>query len=180
MLYVRSFVIFGAIRAVFSAIFGVLYKIISIFHLQPLLFCAVAGALAEIAFGWIGGSRAGFILFHLLLCLCVVYAVISLIFSILSPRRKREKRRDAAQIVSDFGREAEEEEKRAEPLRAPAPAADDRLWPPRPHLTREERPVYYRVRQNPEYVMAEYADRCELYREAEGRLIYVRTDYKER
>ena len=48
MLYVRSFVIFGAIRAVFSAIFGVLYKIISIFHLQPLLFCAVAGAVKRV------------------------------------------------------------------------------------------------------------------------------------
>ena len=41
-----------------------------------------------------------------------------------------------------------------------------------------EKPKYYRVKQNPEYLMAEYADRYELYRITPNGLVKVRTDYK--
>ncbi len=44
----------------------------------------------------------------------------------------------------------------------------------------EAPPVYYRVAQNPKYVMAEYSDRVELYYETPRGLKYVRTDYKTR
>ncbi len=44
----------------------------------------------------------------------------------------------------------------------------------------EAPPVYFRVAQNPKYVMAEYADRVELYYETPRGLKYVRTDYKTR
>ena len=44
----------------------------------------------------------------------------------------------------------------------------------------EAPPTYYRVAQNPKYVMAEYADRVELYYETPRGLKYVRTDYKTR
>ena len=44
----------------------------------------------------------------------------------------------------------------------------------------EAPPVYYRVAQNPKYVMAEYVDRVELYYETPRGLKYVRTDYKTR
>ncbi len=176
MLYVRNYVIFGAVRSFFTALFTVIYKIISVFRLQPLLFCIVAGALAEIAFGWIGGSETGFALFHLALCLCVAYAVVSVVYRILRPVRKgkREKRRFSAQIVGE-GSAPEKEPRRAD-------AAEERAAGNEPPLREnaEERPRYYRVRQNPAYVMAEFSDRVELYREEGGRLQYVRTDYKNR
>ncbi len=42
---------------------------------------------------------------------------------------------------------------------------------------REENPQVFRVRQNPEYLIYDYGDRIELYRETETGLEYVRTDY---
>ena len=41
-----------------------------------------------------------------------------------------------------------------------------------------ETPTYYRVKQNSEYVMAEYKDRYELYRIIDGQMKKIRTDYK--
>ena len=41
-----------------------------------------------------------------------------------------------------------------------------------------ESPTYYTVRQNNNFIMAEYSDRYELYRKTEEGLKKVRTDYK--
>ena len=43
---------------------------------------------------------------------------------------------------------------------------------------RKEKPTYFRVKQSPDYVMAEYSDRYELYKKSEVGLKHVRTDYK--
>jgi hypothetical protein len=43
---------------------------------------------------------------------------------------------------------------------------------------KQETPRYYRVAQNPKYVMAEYSDRVELFYDSPRGLKYVRTDYK--
>lgn len=39
-------------------------------------------------------------------------------------------------------------------------------------------PLYYKVAGNEDFLMAEFADRYELYFEKEGKFQYVRTDYK--
>lgn len=39
-----------------------------------------------------------------------------------------------------------------------------------------EKPNIYRVKQNPQYIMYEYCDRVELYKETEKGLLYIRTD----
>ena len=44
----------------------------------------------------------------------------------------------------------------------------------------EEKPKYFKVKQNPNYIMAEYMDRYELLVKTESGLKLVRTDYKER
>ena len=43
---------------------------------------------------------------------------------------------------------------------------------------KQEAPKYFRVAQNPKYVMTEYSDRVELFYESPRGLKYVRTDYK--
>lgn len=43
---------------------------------------------------------------------------------------------------------------------------------------KSEVPRYFRVAQNPKYVMAEYSDRVELFYDSPRGLKYVRTDYK--
>ncbi len=164
MLLVKNRLIFGAIKTVFGAIFKTIYGILGLFSLQPLVFCAVAGALLEIAFRAVSGSDAGFILFHLILCLCVLYAVLRTVYRLLGLGRKKIKRRERAQILSDF-EEREERDNVSPPAHSPEPP-------------REERPRYYRVKQNPKYVMAEFHDRFELYLETDGSLQYIRTDYK--
>lgn len=89
MLLVKNRLIFGAIKTVFGAIFKTIYGILGLFSLQPLVFCAVAGALLEIAFRAVSGSDAGFILFHLILCLCVLYAVLRTVYRLLGLGRKK-------------------------------------------------------------------------------------------
>ena len=42
----------------------------------------------------------------------------------------------------------------------------------------EEKPRYYKLKQNPDYVMAEYSDRYELFLITANGLKKVRTDYK--
>ena len=39
-------------------------------------------------------------------------------------------------------------------------------------------PKYFRVKQNPNFVMAEYADRFELFKILDGQLVRIRIDYK--
>ena len=41
-----------------------------------------------------------------------------------------------------------------------------------------EKPTYYRVKQNPNYVMADYSNRYDLFKISNGKLIFIRTDYK--
>ena len=120
MLLVKNRLIFGAIKTVFGAIFKTIYGILGLFSLQPLVFCAVAGALLEIAFRAVSGSDAGFILFHLILCLCVLYAVLRTVYRLLGLGRKKIKRRERAQILSDF-EEREERDNVSPPARSPLP-----------------------------------------------------------
>lgn len=177
MLYVKNYVIFGAIRSLFAAFFTVIYKIISVFRLQPFLFCIVAGALVEIAFGWIGGTAVGFAVFHLSLCLCVAYAVIAVIAGILRPHGRAKKQRAATQLVSGQAAPSKETPEFSEAEKRQAPPLREETRP-REEFPPRERVKYYRVKQNPAYVMAEFGDRVELYKEENGRLAYVRTDYK--
>ena len=173
MLYIRNHLIFGAIRSFFTVLFTIAYKIVGVFRLQLFLFCVVTGALLEIAFGWISRSTTGFAVFHLALCLSVAYAVIAGIFRILHPFGNSKRRRGAAQILNT--EEAPQEKALGKSVAQTEPEVRER------EAVREpERPKYYRVRKNPAYIMAEYGDRVELYKEENGTLIYVRTDYKKR
>lgn len=43
-----------------------------------------------------------------------------------------------------------------------------------------EKPRIYRVKQDPQYIMYEYSDRVELYKETEKGLLYIRTDMKKK
>ena len=42
----------------------------------------------------------------------------------------------------------------------------------------KEKPRYFRVTQNPRYIMAEYSDRCILYYQTGDKLRHIRTDFK--
>lgn len=114
------------------------------------------GTLLEIAFGIVLKDETSFKIFHVIMCGTLVYAVVRTVTGILGIGGKR-KKKSTAEIVET----APAEEK-------PAPAEE--IAP--------QRPTYFRVRQNPEYVMAEYPDKYELYRDTGKGLEYVRTDYK--
>ena len=47
-------------------------------------------------------------------------------------------------------------------------------------VTEEQKPIYYRVAQNPKYVMAEYPDRYELYYDNNGELQFVKITPKQK
>lgn len=45
-------------------------------------------------------------------------------------------------------------------------------------VAESEVPRYFRVKQNPSFIMAEYSNRYELFRVENGQLVKIRTDYK--
>jgi hypothetical protein len=101
-------------------------------------------------------------LYQVLLVISAVYAIITTIKRLLGVEKKV-KRSKGAQIV----------ERQAQPQ----PQTQQEIVPVVQNQV-EQKPIYYRVKQNPEYVMAEYPDRYELFRITDGQMKKIRTDYK--
>jgi len=154
MIFIRNYLIWGAVKSVISVIFRAIYKVLVFFHLHLTLFCAVLGAVLEIAFGIVLDNDVSFAVFHVIMCLTLVYALVATVYKItVGGGKKPDKKERTAEIVQP-------------PIELPASEAAT------------EKPRYYRVKQNPKYVMAEFNDRYELYLESETGLTHIRTDYK--
>jgi hypothetical protein len=112
------------------------------------------------------------ILFQVLLVFAAIYAIVATIRKLLG-LDKRVKKSKGMQIV---GGAAESESKKEQ-------AVNNQTLPGQTVASMQEvlvdnAPRYFRVKQNPDYVMAEYADRYELFLITDGGLKKIRTDYK--
>ena len=155
MIFVPRFLVFGIIKKIVGGTFKVIYSILEFLHLQLTLLCVTLGVLLEIAFGIVLKNDFTLKVFHIIIAVTLVYAVIRTVAKLLGLDKKK-KKASTAEIV---------EVKQEEPALLPS---------------EEEKPVYYRVKQNPQYVMAEFSDRYELFLDTKDSLKYIRTDYKDR
>ena len=164
MILYKSPLIFGIIKKMVGVFFTVIYKIFAFFNLQITLLFSLIGLVLYIT-GIFEQNRVVLIVFYLLLVLSIIYAIASTIKKLLGVNvdNKSVKKSKGMQIISNQQSEAVEGEKPQSVEKEPV---------------KVEAPTYYTVRQNNNFIMAEYSDRYELYRKTSEGLKKVRTDYK--
>ena len=160
MILYRSPLIFGVIKRIVKVFFTVIYKIFSFFNLQFTLLISLLGLVLYLT-GVFNSNKVVLIIFYLLLVLSIVYAIAGTIKRLLGiqPRVKKSK---GAQIINEQPQAVDNNQTQTEEVQQ----------------VKIESPTFYTVKQNNNYIMAEYSDRYELFRKTESGLKKVRTDYK--
>ncbi len=147
----------------FKTVFSIVYKILNFFNLIPAVFIFLLGAVLYFT-GVFVKYPVILYLFEGCLIFALIYAIVATIRKLLGIDKKVKKSK-GAQIIS--GKDGGEQ--------TPQTA----ILPPKTENNNTEKvPRYFRVKQNPDYVMAEYDDRYELYLIKDGNLRKIRTDYK--
>lgn len=163
MILYKSPLIFGVIKRVIGVVFTVIYKIFAFFNLQFTLLLALIGAVLYLT-GVFNSNKVVLIIFYLFLVLSIIYAISGTIKRLLGIEN-RVKKSKGAQIIN--------QEQHQENMQPQSEQAQNTI-----EQVEKESPTYYTVKQNNNYVMAEYSDRYELYKKTENGLKKVRTDYK--
>ena len=162
MILYKNRLIFGIIKNIIVTTFKVLYKIIELLNLQvPLLFALVG--LVMFLTGVFEKNPIVLTIFYVLLVVAIVSSIVATIKKLLG-LDKRVKKSKGAQIVEVKTEKDIEKPEKTEKKETPK--------------VKEDAPTYYRVKQNPNYVMAEYEDKYVLYKRTESGLKQIRTDYK--
>ncbi len=161
MILYKNRLIFGIIKNIFVTLFTIVYKIFALFNLQLTLLVALIGVILYFT-GVFEQNTAILIVFYILLIISIFYAILSTIKKLLGLDKKIKKSK-GAQIID--AKTEEEKESSTE-------IQQDKDQP------KSETPTYFRVKNHPDYVMAEYNDRYELFRKTEAGLKKIRTDYK--
>lgn len=165
MLLIRNRLIFGMIKRIISTLFKAIYSVISIFNLQLALLVLVVGLVVYLT-GAMNNPTVKLI-FDGAFILSVVFAILLTIKKLLGIG-KSPKKSKGVQVVN-----TEQTVQQAQPVQPvlATPIIQSQTVAP-------ETPVYYRVKGNDNYVMAEYSDKYELFLITDGGLKKVRTDFK--
>ncbi len=155
MIFYKNRLIIGAISKFFKTVSTFIYKILKTFRLHITLLVILTGIILFFC-GVFEDNATAELIYFIVLIASVFYAVIGTVMAILFPKHKEEKKRAKVDIVKKAGTEKTKRE------------------------PEEEKPVFYKVKQNHSYIMAEYKDRYELFVKTPEGLKKVRTDYKEK
>lgn len=168
MLFVKRYLVLGIIKKIVTAVAKIIYKILSLFHLEFTLLCVVLGCVLEIANGTVSKSKTSLIVFHVILASTVVYAFLRTLGIGKRPKSEKKERKE---------KQTAPDEKQTKQIEEVERSFNEKIVENAIEKT-EEQPKYFRVKQNPKYVMAEYTDRYELFLDTGSGYEYVRTDYK--
>ena len=171
--------IIGTIKKLITTVLKCVYKILSIFNLQFALLVAIVGVVLYFCGVFEGG---GFAL--LIFCLSFICSVILAVF--LTAKKilgvgKKEREKTPVQILQQAPvvQQPQQVVVQAPPQQVVTQTvATQHVQPMQSVVEPAEQPRYFRVKQNPNYVMAEYSDRYELYLITPQGLRKVRTDLK--
>lgn len=187
------------IGKIIDIISGLVFKLLKFFNLQLLFISALLGLILYL-FGaleipWVKTAL------YILVGFSVFYAIV---VTVTAPFRRKKDKDGRGNKSKRFFSGKDNGGKKAETLetvdtagqnpaperKSDAPRADTRPQTDNGRQTdyrapfeikeeiAEDKPIFYTVRQNPEYVMAEYRDKVELYRKTPDGLVYIRTDEK--
>ena len=153
------------IKRIIFTLFKAIYSVISIFNLQLALLVLVVGLVVYLT-GAMNNPTVKLI-FDGAFILSVVFAILLTIKKLLGIG-KSPKKSKGVQVVN-----TEQTVQQAQPVQpvVATPIIQSQTVAP-------ENPVYYRVKGNDNYVMAEYSDKYELFLITDGGLKKVRTDFK--
>jgi hypothetical protein len=168
MLYVKNRLIIGAIIGLIKGVLKFIYKLLSLFNLQITLLIGVVGIILFFS-GVFENNSGAELIFFILLIFSILYAVYASVRKILRLDVQKKEKRSRIEIVETKSVEKDSKEQISN--------INEQYLLNEPKIE-VEKPKYYRVKQNPNYVMAEYSDRYELYYKTANGLKKVRTDYK--
>jgi len=171
---------------IISTVFQAVYAVISLLKLQFVILVSVLWLILHFTGITVKYPIANLFL-SLALIASVIYAVVSILKALLGLGGKKKKRRGAQLVKSSKRAAKEDDDTVAETATSVSEntfnnAAAAAATPVQPSAQvaaeRVEEPKYFRVKQNPDLVMAEYGDRYELYKISGGSLVKIRTDFK--
>ncbi len=167
--------IIGAIKKVIIGIFKVIYKILSIFNLQFALLVALVGAVLYFC-GVFESGGLPLTIFTISFIFSILIAVFLTIKKLLGFGKKKEDK-PQVQIIQQ---PVVEQPNVIQPTVQPQVVYTQPQQPIMPQYENvvEEKPKFYRVAQNKNYLMAEYSNRVELFLITANGLQKIRTDYK--
>ena len=180
---VKSFLVFGIIKKIITGLFKFIYLFIKLLNLQLALLVGIVGLILYIT-GVLTPQSALSTIFYILLIFSLFYAIIKTVQFILFPSsRKKAKEKRSVQVVDKTATEVEEDKNNNPPINKetnnpPITKETVKETVVENQTKTQSGPVYYAVKQNPNYVMAEFSDRYELYQKTASGLVKVRTDYK--
>ena len=159
--------IIGLIKKIISSVLKAVYKILSVFNLQFALLVMAVGVVLYFCGVFENG---GFAL--LVFCLSFMCSVLAAVFLTQPVQQEVQSSQvqqpivQPQQVVQPFVQQ---------PVQTTQPTQEYST----PYVNPvPEQPKYFRVKQNPNYVMAEYSNKYELYLITPNGLKLVRTDYK--
>ncbi len=158
----------GKIKKVIAAIFKGIYKVLSVFNLQFTLLVGLVGVVLHFT-GFLSSNGGVLIGYCIAFIGSVVLAVVLTIRKLLGIGKKPKEKKPVKIVNPEDKQTQAKQEIDDQPVAQPQPA-------PQPKASNQ--PTYYLVKQNSNYVMAEYDDRYELYRRTPNGLQKIRTDYK--
>ena len=149
----------------FKTVLTFVYNIFNALNLVPALFISLVGLVLYVT-GTFESYPVVMIIFQLLLIVCAIYAIVATTRKLFG-LDKRVKKSKGMQIVS----ENSDGEKINKTTSSDSKENADTV-------SSVEKPKYYKLKQNPDYMMAEYQDRYELFLITNEGLKKIRTDYK--
>ena len=162
MILYKNRLIFGIIKKIIVVIFTVIYKILALINLQLTLLIALLGLILLFT-GVFENNSAILIIYYVLLIISIVYAILATIKKLFGLDKKVKKSKGAQIVNTD---NTEEKTDNAQVTVEPTV------------VSKVETPTYFRVKNQPDYIMAEYSNRYELFKKTENGLKKIRTDYK--
>lgn len=199
MIYIKCRLITGIIKKILTTVFKAIYKVLSVFNLQPLLFVLVVFLILLLT-GTLGENPTVKTTFIVFIVLSAVYAVIATLYKLFSLGKKKGKKvqiidnrpeeyraagnerqyDDGAKNVSENYTERQENVYTQTDTSGGCVGYNNGVGYNDGGNQKAEAayPKYFTVRQNPNYFFAEYDDRYELYFKSHSGVKHVRTDRK--
>ena len=162
MLLVKSRSIFGGLKKAVKVIFEAVYKVLSFFNLQFTLLVGFVGLILYVT-GLFHKYPQIRVWFLVAIIASVFLGLFLFIKKLFKKSKKLEDKAERGNVqtvrVESQATETKEEIEKSSTV------------------IQNDKPKYYKVAQNPNYIMAEYPDRYELYKKTPNGLVKVRTDF---
>lgn len=169
MLLIKNRSILGGLKKAVKVIFEAVYKVLSFFNLQFTLLVGFVGLIL-----YVTGLFHKYPQIRVWFLVAVVASVFLGLFLFIRKLFKKTKK------LEDKADRGNVQTVRVESEQAETPKPKEEMEQTTPTVIQNEKPKYYNVAQNPNFIMAEYPDRYELYKKTPNGLVKVRTDLKNR